>query len=404
MRLTNQTTANLQLAAGDKDRTFFDEKLQGFGVRVRAGGSRTWIVRYRIGRKQRCVKLGKVGVVDADTARQKAKEILARVQLGGDPQQERADDNKKDELTLGAASEKYLIRAKLRMRPSSYNQVKRHFDLHLAPLKNRPIRKIERAEILERFSEITDSGAPVAANRAMETAGAFFAWAMREGMVESNPVIGANKNKERSRERVLTETELKAVWHASCGGDDFARIIRLLILTGARAAEIAGLCRSEVQEMQHKDDRILALSLPGERTKNRLPHLLLLSEVARALLPAKPDENGTDRDFLFGRCNGPLSGWSRCKARLDKRSGVSGWTVHDLRRTVATGMAAVGIAPHVIEACLNHVSGARGSVAGIYNRHGYLDEKCVAFRTWAEHVEKLVRDNVVTFPPQAQAA
>jgi len=217
---------------------------------------------------------------------------------------------------------------------------------------------------------------------------------MGEGVADTNPVIGTNKHgAEKARERVLTDEELLEIWNA-CRDDDYGRIIKLLILTGQRRGEVGGMCRSELQL------DLKRWSLPKDRTKNGRPHDVPLSEPALEIIQGIPDLH--DRNHLFGRFDNAFAGWDRSKRAMDarivdarKRRGKrapahSHWTIHDLRRTAATRMADLGVQPHVIEAVLNHFSGAKAGVAGIYNRSTYAPEKRAALDKWAEHVEALV--------------
>jgi integrase len=208
---------------------------------------------------------------------------------------------------------------------------------------------------------------------------AFFNWCIKEGLLDLNPVTGtAEAAVNGSRERVLTDTELQAVWH-SLGTDQFGDIIRLLILTGQRREEMGGLRWTEVDW-----DRGLIV-LPPERTKNNRLHEFPMSPQVRAILERQPRRPG--RELIFGIGDGGFGGWTRAKARLDERSGVIGWTIHDARRSAATMMAdKLGILPHIIEAILNHVSGHKAGVAGIYNRAKYLDEMRDALNKWADYV------------------
>jgi integrase len=201
-----------------------------------------------------------------------------------------------------------------------------------------------------------------------------------------------------SRDRVLSDAELSDIWNA-CADDDFGNIVKLLILTGQRREEVAGMSWSEL----HLEKALW--SLPAGRTKNHRPHDVPLSE--QVLLVIKGVPARAERDMLFGRDDGSFSGWSKAKAALDKRiakartatrandaSGggtVSEWRLHDLRRTVATRMADLGVEPHVIEAVLNHVSGVRSGVAGIYNRALYSAEKRSALQLWGKHIEHTCR-------------
>lgn len=222
-----------------------------------------------------------------------------------------------------------------------------------------------------------------------------------------NPVANTNKpvKKEIPRERVLSDAELVAVWKA-CGDDDYGRIIRLLILTAQRRDEIGSLAWNEL-------DLDGALwSIPGGRTKNGRDHDVPLSPAAIEVLC---DVKKGDRPLVFGTGEGGFSGWSKAKAALDKRIAdvwptdtkpFEQWTVHDLRRTVATIMAesprqegashepkriGLGIAPHIVESLLNHLSGHRAGIAAVYNRASYATEKRQALDRWAEHLTGLVK-------------
>jgi integrase len=216
-----------------------------------------------------------------------------------------------------------------------------------------------------------------------------FHWAMRAGIAEANPAAFTNKEGERTRSRVLSAGELREIWTALPEGD-YGSIIRLLILTGQRRTEIGDLRWSEI------DLKRCIISLPPERTKNTRRHVIPMPEAVRSIVRATPKTEG--RDFVFGYGNGGFSSWSRCKRRLDAtinaRRKMEPWTIHDLRRTAATMMADdLGIQPHVIEATLNHASGHKGGIAGIYNRARYEKEMQSALTAWAKRVAEIVREN-----------
>jgi integrase len=211
----------------------------------------------------------------------------------------------------------------------------------------------------------------------------FFGWCIQHGLVEQNPVIGTQVAPEQSRDRVLSMDELAAIWRA-CGDDAYGSIVRMLILTGQRREEIGGLRWDEV-----RDDMIV---LPGDRTKNKRTHIIPLSDPARDIPAAQPRTG----EYVFGR---RFVSWSHRKQGLDNQLKLDAWTVHDLRRSAATHMAEIGIAPHIIEAILNHVSGHKAGVAGIYNRASYDKEKRVALSLWADHVMAAVVNRLVTVVP-----
>jgi integrase len=220
---------------------------------------------------------------------------------------------------------------------------------------------------------------------------------MGQGLAEANPLIGIAKFSEQPRERVLSDSELRLVWNAA-GDDHFGAIIKLLMLTGQRADEIASLRWSEIG-----DD---VITLPSERTKNHRAHVVPLTGLTLDILRAQPrraNDDGVLRDLVFGVGQRGFSGWSRSKARLDERIAeengkpLPGWRVHDLRRSVATGMAAFGIQPHIIEAVLNHVTGSRSAVSRIYNRSTYEPEKRRALDLWGSHITALQMAGPATF-------
>jgi integrase len=207
---------------------------------------------------------------------------------------------------------------------------------------------------------------------------------MGNGLAEANPIIGTLKPQDAEpRSRVLSDAELAAIWRA-CGDDAYGRVIKLLILTGTRRGEVGGMRWSELDL-----DRGL-WSIPPQRTKNKKPHQLPLMPLALDVITGVPRRLG--RDHLFGtRSAVGLRHW-HAKIELDRRLGaaVGPWRVHDVRRTVATRMADLGVMPHVIEAVLNHYSGHRGGVAGIYNRSSYERDVRAALALWADHIRSIV--------------
>jgi integrase len=221
----------------------------------------------------------------------------------------------------------------------------------------------------------------VTASRARSALSALFAWSMGQGLAEANPVVGTNQPKTPpSRDRVLDDSELAAIW-STCGDDDFGRIVKLLMLTGARRTEVGGMMWGELDL-----DRGTWI-IPAQRTKNGRQHTLPLSALAVSVIKAIPQR--VDRDCLFGeRGTSGFCSWATAKAALDARLGgqVAKWTLHDIRRSCATHMANLGVQPHVIECVLNHHSGFRAGVHGTYNRNPYLAEMKMALQVWSEHV------------------
>ena len=247
---------------------------------------------------------------------------------------------------------------------------------------------LDRRSLVE-LGEIASENGEATANLSRAYLSALFSWAIGKGIADVNPVIGVHKEGETvSRDRVLSDPELRDLWSVA-GASDYGRIVRLLTLTAQRREEVGGMRWSEI-------DLAKAIwTIPPERTKNGRQHQVPLSDMAVSLL--RGIEKRADRDNVFGSGEGGFSGWSKSKAMLDKRIAdsrrkwdpngkVLPWRLHDIRRTVATGMANLGVMPHVVEAVLNHVSGSKAGVAGIYNRAAYSAEKRDALSKWAETV------------------
>lgn len=393
MRFTRQSVATVSPAPGKPYIIVWDEALPGFGLRANDGGSRTWVVQYRTGGKSKRETLGRADAVSLDEARKRAKETLARVHLGSDPHAEKKEAKARASITFQRVAERYLKYTQARLKPRSFEEVERHLQRHWAPLNAVPIHKVRRADVAARLGEIADEHGPFASNRARASLSAMFAWSLGEGLTETNPVIGTNKAADEvSRDHVITDAELGAIW-AACRDDDYGRVVRLLILTAQRREEVAALAYGEL------DFESALWSIPKGRTKNGLPHDVPLSDPAVHLLRAAPQREG--RSLVFGDGIGGFQGWSKAKAALDKRIAAKGqtvrpWRLHDLRRTAATRMAEMGVLPHVVEAILNHASGHKAGVAGVYNRATYGREKREALTNWAEYLRHVQHDASLT--------
>jgi integrase len=396
MRLTDATVRGITLPAGKTDCIFFDEQTSGFGLRVRMtskGLSRHFILQYRddLGATRRYI-IGPSAEINTVKARAVAADKLHGIRHGAFPHQERrarraaaevARD--RDRETFGILAERFLKFQASKVSPRWFAEVARHVGQAWAPLHRVPIHAIGRRDIALRLGEITEASGKVPANHARSTLSAFFVWAQREGLVEANPTLNTYKHEVRARDRVLSNSELAAIWGA-CDDDDFGRIVRLLMLTAQRRTEVGGLCWSEIGE-----DGMW--TLPAARSKNRDKHSIPLVPQALALLP--PRRTG---DHVFG-CG--FANWSRGKLDLDARlAGIAAWTLHDLRRSAATHMAELGAAPHIVETVLNH---RKPGVAAVYNHARYAGEVRQALLLWADHLEAIVtgRDRKVVSLRQA---
>ena len=386
MKLDTKTIARMTLPPGKTDHIEWDDTLSGFGHRVRDKAKPTYVVQYRHAGRTRRVTIGDARKLSADQARKAAKQVLARVELGHDIQAERAEKRRKADHTFASLGEQYLEAAEATLRPSSF-KVKRLYLLagdYFRPLHSIAAADITRADVAVRLNAITKAHGSVTAACARRHLSAFFTWAMKEGLVPANPVINTNEPRDSvPRERVLEDSELAAIWHTADPRTDFGRIVRLLTLTACRRREIGEMRWSELS----MDKR--TLTLPGERTKNHHAHTVPLVDAALDIFRDKPRMLG--RDVVFGLRGKGFCDWHRAKIAFDVRTGVQNFDLHDLRRTAATGMADLGIQPHIIEEVLGHSrSGHKSGVAGIYNRAAYEVDKRIALEKWAAKVAEIV--------------
>jgi integrase len=395
LKLSVKETAGLELPRGKTDHIEWDDELGGFGIRLREGGSRHWVFQYKIGSKHRRITFGKYPALDAKKARDRAADLHAKVRLGEDPAGAKQEARARAEETFEACAQKYLAWQRKEVRPSTYKENERHLLKNLAPLHGLRIDNVDKRAIAGQLTRLAAEGG-VQANRTRASLSKFLNWCLNEGLVESNQAALANVNKEKRRDRVLLDAELGAIWNA-LPANDYNAVVKLLILTGQRAREIADLHWSEI------DFERGVITLPPNRTKNGREHIIPMSAMVASILKDQPRRES--RDFVFGRGQGGFSGWSKAKDALDQAiaNQMLPWIIHDLRRAAATGMAEIGIQPHVIEAILNHVSGHKGGVAGIYNRANYEAEKATALNRWAEHIEAAVEKRKSNIAPLNRA-
>jgi len=383
MKLTKDAVARLALPPGKSEAFHWDDAVPGLALRLRDTG-KTWVFQYRIGRRQRRLTLGSGLALSLADARATAVKLHARVRLGEDPVSTKAKMISTQSETFGSVLNTYLERQRQRLRPRSLVEVRRHLIVNAKPLHRLPLPEIDRRAVARLLAGVDETSGAATAELVRKSLSALFAWAMREGLADANPVLNTNRFYQGgSRQRVLSDDELQTIWAATAGLDQYSSIVRLLLLSGARREEIGALQWAETDL-----DRAI-ISLPSERTKNGRPFDIPLSQPTLAIIKAQPRN---DRAFVFGRGTHGFKGWTGGKLRLDKRIKIEpSWTLHDLRRTLSTVMhERLGVQPHIVEACLNHVSGHQGGVAGVYNRSTYAVEKRRALEVWANHLLSVV--------------
>jgi integrase len=357
------------------DGWLWDPTCVGFGAR-RQTTHVHYYVRYRINGEQVVKSIGRHGALTPDTARAKARQLLGTVAGGTDPFAQALSGE-----GFAVAADRYLAHKRGSLKPASFSETERYLR-RAAPLATLRLDQVDRRKVAAVLGEIESSSGPVSRNRARSALSGFFSWCVSEGLLDANPVMGTAKaNENGGRERVLTRDELRQLWRG-LRDDRFSDVVRLLLLTGQRRNEIGLLQWSEVNlAAKH-------ITLPAERCKNGREHTLPLSSQALAILDRLPHRNSSP--FVFG--DKGFQDWHRRKQLLDERISFSDWTLHDLRRTAATMMGELGVLPHVIENALNHRSGHKRGVAGVYNHSMMTNAVRDALQRWADEIDRLTHD------------
>jgi integrase len=391
MKLDDKCVAALTLPPGIRDKVFRDSSMPFLGVRLRDNAAKTWVFKNRM-------PLGLVSAVKEKQARKMAAELYARSVLGHDPLAEkraaRSEAEKRAAETFEAIAALYLARKEKTLRPRSFAELSRHLMKNAAPLHRLALADIEkdRRAIPGFLAKLEHDRTSGVANDCRRALASFFAWAIREGIIDTNPVLSTNAPAGyRPRERTLDDAELRDVWMAA-GDSDFGLILKLLMLTGSRRKEIGCLAWDEV------DLDAAMISVPGERMKNGKPHTIPLSPPALEILRSRPRDS---KQHVFGQGPNGFAGYGQAKAAIDvridavrkseNRPTMRDWVIHDLRRTLSTKMHEHDIAePHIVEAILAHAGGHRAGVAGVYNRAKYEHQKRQALDRWAEYLSRLI--------------
>jgi integrase len=389
--LTIKALENLKPAG--RRREVSDGGMPGLYFVIQPSGKQSWAYRYRFNGTPRKWTIGPCPAIDLKTARELAREAVRKVAAGADPCTEKKAAKAAALVPTGldlieTVTSRFVAQhAKRKLKPATAWEIERLLRREVVgPWRGRRLSQIGRADIHDLLDGIVARGSPVTANRTLAWLRRMCSWAVERGLMEVSPCAGIRAPAaETSRDRVLSDDELKAVWRAADALETpYNAFVKLLILTGARRSEVAGMMWREI------DFDAKLWTLPAARAKNATEHQIPLSNSAIDVLRALPRIAGSDLVFtLSGRV--PIRGFHVVKTRVDALmpAGPS-WTLHDLRRTFASGCARLGIAVHVVEAALNHRSGSIRGIAAIYNRYSYDVEKCAAMTAWARHVQAIV--------------
>lgn len=400
------------------------DKLDGggsLGLRITSKGIRTWVVVPRAWRNGKRVKvrvtLGRYPAMSLAEARKKAAEAFVVAARGGDPNDvvreaiaEVADRSRNTfSQVVEQFFEKYIRRQLLKPHTEAQYKIALKGP-DVAAWSAKPVASITKRDVLDVLDGIVDRGAPIMANKTLAYFKTFFDWCAERELLEHSPAARISKPaKDVRRDRNLSPGEIREVWSAFGEyGGIFEPLFKLLLLTGQRKEEVGGM---QWRELSALDTSSPLWTIPAERTKNGIEHLVPLAPACVQLLRTVPLVMGSPLVFPGrvpkGARGGKLGGYSKAKRGVDEKIAaarvkaglepIKPWVLHDLRRTMTTRMGEdLAIQPHIIEAVINHVSGFRAGVAGTYNRATYLDEKRRALTLWAEHLALLVASPVST--------
>lgn len=359
----------------------YDSRVRGFGVRVSPNGTKSFFVYYRVGRTARRLTLGRYPNMKLGEARERARTALLAVADGRDPAVEKQVQRDKYESDLFPAVVNAFIDRYAKIHTRRWQETKRILEREfVAAWQRRSIRDLAQADVNIIIDGIVDRGSPASAIQALAAVRKMFNWAVERGYVQESPCARIGRPaKLASRDRVLTDAELATIWNtATSFGYPFGPIVQMLALTGQRRGEVAGMRTSQL------DLANCCWHLASAETKAGRAHVVPLSSRCIEIIQALPR---WDNDLLFSSGNRTApSGFSKWKTRFDELCGLKDWRLHDLRRTTATNMARLGVAPHVVQKLLNHSTGTISGVTAVYNRFEYLCEIRAALEKYERHV------------------
>ena len=389
---------------GNKVWYFVGAKLQGkvaprgFGVRVTAGGARSFVLNYRLGRREHRYTIGQFPDWSAIRAVAFARELRQRIDRGDNPLDDRAPAVAT--VTVETVLDDFLAR-----HVNNKNQPLRSADEYESAFRRlaKPkigklgIYEVRRSHVVKMLDEIEDENGPVMADRTLAYLRKAFNWYAARDDEFSVPVVrgmGRIKPKARARTRILSEEEIRTIWPHLGKAGTFGALVKTLLLTAQRRDEVAQMTRKEIAA-----DGIW--TIPAERYKTKRPNFVPLSKAALDIIKKQPDIKGCDYVFPSS-AKTPFSGFGKCKASLDaavlaamhekaprgtKVEPLPNWTLHDLRRTAKTLMVRAGVRPDISERVLGHVI---AGVEGTYDRHSYVDEKKDALEKLATIIEHIL--------------
>lgn len=398
VKLTKRLIDSFQYEGDGKSQDVrWDSEMRGFGVRIYPSGKKSFIIIYRHEGRQRFFTVGRYGQITLEEARDLARKAFGKVADDKDVLEMRQTARKKDGLTVKKAFKDFLERY-AKQRNKQWKETERIFEYDVLPLfGNKPLAEVRKRDIIQLLDTVMDRGKPIMANRTLAAVRKFFNWCVERDMLQFSPVHGISAPaRAKSRDRVLANYELAEVWRAAeTINYPFGPLVQFMILTGQRRSETAAA------KWEHIDLDTQTWKLPKENTKSKRDHYVHLSPLAISIL--KKCNKFLQGEYVFSSSGlKPFENFTRGRSELDSAINTAraekgfkplkNWNIHDLRRTLSSGLAALGIEQHVTERLLAHRSGIISGVAAVYNRYDYGPETQEALDRWAERVLEIVEE------------
>jgi len=397
------------LKPGDTRQEIPDGGLPGLYLVLQTSGSKSFACRYRspVDGKPKKNTLGKYPALSLADARKAARSAMLAVSEGRDPGSEKIAAriaSKTQSDLVGVLLDEFIERhIRRNVKLSTQVEFERIINRDIRPLwGSRKVTTITRRDVNDLLDRVVERGANTLANRLLALVRKFFNWMISRGVIEASPVVGVKPpSPERSRDRILSDDEIRWLWAATNDKSAMNTAVRLLLLTGQRRGEVSGMTWAEL------DLPNAIWTISAQNTKNGLTHTVPLSPILLSILESVLHTANSEL-VMTSTGKTPVSGWSKYKSRLDAkmlaiakleaeeadadadRISIPPWRLHDLRRTCASGMARLGQPVHAVEALLNHKSGVVSGIAAVYIRHDFHEEKCKAMRTWDAYIDALV--------------
>lgn len=375
------------LSLDGKKQIIWDTDMTGFGLRLYPSDKKSFVLSYRHNGKKREYTIGQYGKITLDQARKLAQKCMGDIADGEDPVAQRRNDKKRNSLNVENSFQDFINRH-AKIHTKNWYETQRIFEKDILPaIGSKSIDEVIKSDVYKILDRVMNRKAGIMANRTLSVLRKFFNWCIERGYISNSPAYMVRlPAKKKTRDRVLNENELSEIWNASFEiGYPCGDIIRILLLTGQRRGEVAKIEWGNVNQICQEWIQ------PADKTKNGKEHRVFLTDACIQTISNVPKMG----DYIFSSTGKKtFDNFSRDKNKIDKIINkqrelkgvdpIQPWTIHDIRRSVASGMAKQGIAPHVIEKILNHSSGTISGVAKIYNRYEYKDECDQALTQWSD--------------------